>query len=95
MIFAAVGAALLKAAISRSREYVADANGAAIAGTPLGLVSALQKLDAYSRRIPLNHANPALNNLFIVEPLSGNSALAVFATHPPTEKRVAALLRGR
>lgn len=95
MIFAAVGAALLKAAISRSREYVADANGAAIAGTPLGLVSALQKLDAYSRRIPLNHANPALNNLFIVEPLSGNSALSLFATHPPTERRVAALLRGR
>ncbi len=94
VIFAAIGAALLKAAISRSREYVADAHGASIAGSPHGLVSALQKLDAYSRRIPLNHANPALNNLFIVEPLSGNSALALFATHPPTEKRVAALLRG-
>jgi heat shock protein HtpX len=94
VIFAAVGAALLKAAISRGREYVADADGAAIAGTPAGLASGLRKLDAWSRRIPLDHPNPALNNLFIVEPLSGNSALALFSTHPPIEKRIAALLRG-
>lgn len=95
MIFAAVGAALLKAAISRSREYVADAHGAGIAGTPLGLANALRKLDAYSRRVPLNHANPALNSMFIVEPLAGNSAISLFASHPPVEKRIAALLRGR
>lgn len=92
VIFAAIGAALLKAAISRSREYVADADGARIAGTPVGLASALRKLDTWSQRIPLDHPNPALNNLFIVEPLSGNSALRLFATHPPTEKRIAALL---
>ncbi len=93
IIFAAIGAALLKAGISRSREYVADAHGASIAGTPHGLANALRKLDAYSRRIPLDHPNPALNNLFIVEPLAGNAALALFATHPPIEKRIAALLR--
>lgn len=95
MIFAAVGAALLKAAISRSREYVADAHGASIAGSPDGLASALRKLDAYSRRVPLDHPNPALNNLFIVEPLSGNAALSLFATHPPIERRIAALMRLR
>ena len=95
-IVAAVGAAVIKAMISRSREYVADADGARIAGTPEGLISALQKLDAYSRRVPLQQPNPAQNNLFIVEPLAGGETLMrLFATHPPTEKRVAALLRGR
>jgi len=90
-IFAAVGAAMLKAMISRSREYVADADGAAIAGSANGLISALQKLDAYSKRIPLHNPNPAQNSLFIVEPLTGNSVANLFASHPPTEKRVAAL----
>ena len=76
---------------SRSREYVADADGAAIAGSPHGLISALQKLEAYSQRIPLDTANPAQNNLFIVEPLTGASVMNLFATHPPTERRIAAL----
>ncbi len=92
VIVAAVGAAIIKAAISRSREYVADADGAAIAGTPNGLASALRKLEAYSQRIPLHNPNPAMNNLFIVEPLTGGSLMNLFATHPPTEKRVAALM---
>ncbi len=92
-IIAAVGAALIKAMISRSREFVADADGAAIAGSPRGLVSALQKLEAYSKRIPLQQPNPAQNNLFIIEPMLGSRGLTnLFATHPPTEKRVAALL---
>ncbi|MEQ8771187.1 MAG: M48 family metalloprotease [Phycisphaerales bacterium] len=99
VIIAAVGAALIKAMISRSREYVADADGAAIAGSPSGLISALQKLDAYSKRIPLMQPNPAQNNLFIVEPLSGggmgNTLVNLFATHPPTEKRIAALRSAR
>lgn len=90
-IFAAVGAALLKAMISRSREYVADHDGAVIAGSPNGLISALQKLDVYAHRIPLHNPNPAQNNLFIVEPLTGSSVLNLFATHPPTENRIAAL----
>jgi heat shock protein HtpX len=92
VIFAAIGAALIKAMISRSREFVADADGAAIAGRPDGLMSALGKLDALSRRIPLVQPNPAQNNLFIVEPFAGGRTLTnLFATHPPTEARIAAL----
>ena len=94
VILAAVGAALIKAAISRSREFVADADGASIAGSPHGLASALRKLEAYSQRIPLNQPNPAQNNLFIVEPFAGSSVTRLFATHPPTEDRIAALMRG-
>jgi heat shock protein HtpX len=96
VIIAALGAALIKSMISRSREYVADADGAAIAGSPDGLVNALRKLEAYSQRIPLVQPNPAQNNLFIVEPLAGGRSLVnLFATHPPTEARVRALLHGR
>ncbi len=96
VLLGAVGAALIKAMISRSREFVADADGARIAGSPHGLVSALRKLDASSRRIPLANPNPAMNNMFIVEPFAGGKTLtSLFASHPPTEKRVAALLTGR
>ncbi len=92
-LIAAVGAAIIKAMISRSREFVADADGAAIAGSPNGLISALQKLDMYAQRIPLDQPNPAQNNLFIVEPFSGmgRTLVNLFASHPPTEERVAAL----
>lgn len=95
VIGAAIGAAIIKAMISRTREFVADADGARIAGSARGLASALTQLDAYSRRIPLVQPNPAQNNLFIVEPLSGGSRslINLFATHPPTEARVAALQR--
>ncbi|GJQ31072.1 MAG: protease HtpX [Phycisphaerae bacterium] len=92
VILAMVAAAMLKAMISRSREYVADHDGAVIAGSPLGLASALRRLEAYSKRIPLDTPNPAANNLFIVEPLTGSSILNLFASHPPTEKRIAALM---
>lgn len=92
ILLGAFGAALIKAMISRSREFVADADGATIAGTPDGLISALSKLDAYAQRIPLDQPNPAMNNLFIVEPFSGMRALTdLFASHPPTAKRIAAL----
>jgi heat shock protein HtpX len=96
-IIAAVGAAMIKAMISRSREFIADADGARIAGSTEGLSSALAKLDAYSRRIPLVQPNPAQNNLFIVEPLAGGGRMLtnLFATHPPTEDRIAALDRLR
>ena len=90
-ILAAVGAAVIKAMISRSREFVADHDGAVIAGSPNGLIGALQKLHVYSQRIPMQNPNPAQNNLFIVEPLCGSSMLKLFATHPPTEARIAAL----
>ncbi|MBX3365136.1 MAG: M48 family metalloprotease [Phycisphaeraceae bacterium] len=93
VMIAAFGAALIKAAISRSREFVADAHGARIAGSPHGLISALRKLEAYSRRIPLVQPNPAQNNLFIVEPFAGKTITDLFATHPPTEQRIASLLR--
>lgn len=98
VIIAAVGAALVQSMISRTREFGADEVGAQIAGSPDGLISALQKLEGYSRRIPLIQPNPAQNNLFIIEPFSpGKSLVNMFATHPPTERRVAALarLRGR
>ncbi len=99
VMLAAVGAAVIKAMISRSREYEADADGAKIAGSPDGLMSALHKLESMSRRVPMNQPNPAMNNLFIVEPLAsnvrGNPLNRLFATHPPTEKRLAALERLR
>lgn len=94
IILGAVGAALIKAMISRSREFVADADGASIAGSPHGLVSALQKLESYAKRVPLQQPNPAMNNLFIIEPFCGKALTSLFASHPPTEKRVAALRRG-
>ncbi|MEM9372519.1 MAG: M48 family metalloprotease, partial [Planctomycetota bacterium] len=89
VIVAAVGAAVIKGMISRSREYVADADGAKIAGSPDGLISALAKLDAMSRRVPLEQPNPAMNNMFIIEPLASNlgggrTLVNLFATHPPT-----------
>lgn len=92
ILVGAVGAAILKAMISRSREFAADADGAEIAGSPDGLVSALQKLEAYSRRIPMQQPNPAMNNMFIIEPFSGKTITGLFASHPPTEDRVRALL---
>lgn len=87
-IIAAVGAAVIKAMISRSREYVADHDGAVIAGSPNGLITALQKLAAVSERVPMHNPNPAGNNMFIVEPLMGRSLLNLFATHPPVENRI-------
>lgn len=95
VMVAALGAALIKAAISRSREFVADHDGAIIAGSPMGLASALQKLEAYGKRIPLIQPNPAMNNMFIVEPFLGDSLLKIFASHPPTEDRIAALMKLR
>ncbi|MBX3321772.1 MAG: M48 family metalloprotease [Phycisphaeraceae bacterium] len=96
LIIAAVGAALIQAMISRTREYAADAEGAAIAGSPNGLMSALTKLESYSKRVPLVQPNPAQNNLFIVEPFTGSKGLtSMFATHPPTAKRLAALAKLR
>ncbi|MBS0196650.1 MAG: zinc metalloprotease HtpX [Planctomycetes bacterium] len=91
VIIAAVGAAVIKAMISRSREYVADHDGAMIAGSPDGLISALQKLEVVAGRVPLHNPNPAQNNMFIIEPLTGGSLMNLFASHPPTEKRVMAL----
>jgi heat shock protein HtpX len=90
MIVAPIAALLIQMAISRSREYEADAGGAQIAGNPGYLASALRKLDGASRRIPMN-ANPATAHMFIVSPLSGGGFLKLFSTHPPMEERIARL----
>jgi len=91
MILAPLAAAMIQAAISRSREFDADAGGAAIAGNPQGLVSALRKIDAASRAVPLD-ANPATAHMFIIKPFSGAGLMSLFSTHPPTEARIQALL---
>ena len=91
IILAPIAAMLIQAAISRSREFDADAGGAAIAGGPEGLVSALRKLEAASQVVPLD-ANPATAHMFIIKPLSLSGMMSLFSTHPPTERRVQALL---
>ena len=92
LILAPIAAMLIQAAISRSREYDADAGGAAIAGSPLGLVSALKKIDSASKVVPLD-ANPATAHMFIIKPVSLSGLMGLFSTHPPTESRVAALMQ--
>jgi heat shock protein HtpX len=91
VILAPLAAMLIQAAISRSREFAADAGAARLAGTPYGLVDALKKIDAVSKRVPLD-ANPATAHMFIVKPFSVSGMLSIFSTHPPTEERVKALL---
>ena len=87
MLVAPLAAALIQAAISRSREYDADAGGAAIAGSPMGLVSALRKLETYGKRVPLD-ASPATAHMFIIKPFSISGLFSLFSTHPPTEERI-------
>lgn len=94
IILAPIAALLIQMAISRSREYAADATGAAMAGNPYGLANALRKLQEANRRIPME-ANPATSHMFIVNPLSGRSLLSLFSTHPPLEKRIERLLGRR
>jgi len=89
-ILAPLGAMLIQMAISRSREYMADATGASFAGTPEGLARALEKLGAYSKQLPMD-ARPSTAHMFIVNPLSGRSLMSLFSTHPPLEERVARL----
>jgi heat shock protein HtpX len=91
VILAPIAAMLIQAFISRTREFAADAGGAQIAGHPMGLVRALQKIEAVARRVPLD-ANPATSHMFIVKPFSGAGLLGLFSTHPPTEARVRALM---
>jgi heat shock protein HtpX len=94
IIFAPLAAFLIQAAISRSREFEADAGGAKIAGNPYGLVDALRKLETASKQLPLD-ANPATSHMFIVKPFSTEGLMGMFSTHPPTEKRIEALLHLR
>jgi len=90
LIFAPIAAMLIQLAISRSREYDADAASAKYTGDPRKLISALRKLESYSRQIPMA-ATPSTAHLFIVKPFSGRSLMQLFSTHPPTEERIARL----
>ena len=94
MLLAPMAAGLVQMAISRGREYEADRVGAEIAGDPQALASALQKIDAYARRITNQTAerNPASGQMFIVNPLAGRGADNLFSTHPATGNRVRALM---
>jgi heat shock protein HtpX len=94
MILAPIAAMLVQAAISRSREFLADAGGAKIAGSPHGLMNALRKLEMGSKQIPLD-ANPATAHMFIIKPFSAGGLLGMFSTHPPTEQRIQALMNPR
>jgi heat shock protein HtpX len=89
-IFAPLAAIIIQMAISRSREYMADASGARITKNPYGLATALEKLTKASQIIPMN-ANPSTAHLFIVNPLTGKSLMNLFSTHPPLEERIARL----
>jgi heat shock protein HtpX len=93
VILAPLAAALIQMAISRSREFAADAGGARITGNPYGLAEALKKIDAVARRVPLD-ANPATAHMFIVKPFSGGGLMSLFSSHPPMEARIQALLGG-
>jgi heat shock protein HtpX len=88
IILAPIAATLIQLAVSRSREYEADATGAHVTGNPYALASALQKLDAYSRRLPMQ-ASPSTAHLFIVAPFLGGASFAnLFSTHPPMARRI-------
>ncbi len=90
MFLAPIAAMIIQLAITRSREFGADHTGAEVSGDPDALASALQKIEAYAKRIPMQ-VNPSAAHLFIVNPLSGASLKKLFSTHPPTEERVARL----
>ncbi len=92
LILAPIAAMLIQMAISRTREYAADASSAKYTGDPHELISALQKLEAYSKRIPMD-ASPATAHMFIIKPFSGHAMMKLFSTHPPTQDRIARLAR--
>jgi len=87
LILAPIAATLIQLAVSRSREYAADETGAHITGNPYALASALQKLEAYSKRVPMQ-ATPSTAHLFIIPPAIGTTLASLFSTHPPTAKRI-------
>lgn len=90
-ILAPIMAMLIQMAVSRSREYLADATGAEICGKPRALASALGRLQNASHQIPMHDAKPATAHMFIVNPLTGGGMKSLFSTHPPMEERIARL----
>lgn len=94
LIVAPIAAMLVQLGISRQREYAADAAGARLVGHPYGLISALEKLGAYNKQIPMTNVTPATSSLYIVTPLSpGQVFMGLFSTHPPLPDRIEALRR--
>jgi heat shock protein HtpX len=91
MILAPLAASLINLAISRSREFEADASGAHICGHPEALASALAKIEQTTQRVPMNNLNPALSSLFLVMPRPETWFTGLFSTHPPTAERIARL----
>jgi heat shock protein HtpX len=92
MILAPLAAVMLQLALSRQREYAADATGARMVGNQFGLMSALQKLGAYNTRIPTTSISPSTSTLCIVKPLFGAGTVSsLYSTHPPLELRIEAL----
>ena len=90
LILAPIAALLIQMAISRTREYAADAAAARYTGSPNGLIAGLRKLETWSKRIPMN-ASPATEHMFIVKPFAGRSMMRLFSTHPATGDRIARL----
>jgi len=88
IILAPIAATLIQLAVSRAREYQADASGAELTHNPYGLAHALQKLEDASRRIPMLTAAPASSHLFIVKPFTGEALANLFSTHPPIRERI-------
>jgi heat shock protein HtpX len=94
LVLGPIAAMLIQMAISRTREYSADAASAKYTGTPYELISALQKLDTYSKRIPME-ASPSTAHMFIIQPFTGQWFMRLFSTHPSTEDRIARLQQMR
>lgn len=92
IVLAPIAAMLIQLAISRSREFSADAYGGQLCGDPLKLAAALERLQSGNQRIPTD-TNPAYHSLYIMSPLSAGGVGSLFSTHPPTDKRIAALRR--
>jgi heat shock protein HtpX len=90
MILAPIAAMLIQMAISRSREYDADAASAKYVGSPYPLIGGLQKLETWSKRIPMDASN-ATAHMFIIKPFTGQSMMRLFSTHPATADRIARL----
>jgi heat shock protein HtpX len=94
MILAPIAAMLIQMAISRSREYDADAASAKYVGSPYPLIGGLEKLESWSKRIPMD-ASPSTAHMFIIKPFTGKSIMRLFSTHPSTEERIARLQAAR
>jgi len=90
-LLAPFAAMLIQMAISRQREFAADRGGAEIVGSPMGLATALRRIDSAVKQIPMD-ANPATAHMFIMQPFSGRGLMGLFSSHPPTEERVKALM---